>query len=272
MADNQWQSLEDMVFEHKNKNYGAYRLRSNERGYLTKAFFIGTIIFVLFVLLLYFYNRWQVTRGEKDRAVNIELIEIQAPEEEEIFVEKDEPPPPPPPEQEEVAQVKMVMPEPKKSVVVEETIPPKEETENKVIGLENKEGRATNDAALSHGKNDAPPAPPVPPPPDNKIFNVVDQDAEFKGGEVSKYIARYIEYTDRALDNGTEGKILVRFIVEKDGTVTGIDVVGKKLGDGLDEIAKNAIRKTSKMWIPGKVNNQPVRSYFRVPITFRLPQ
>ena len=280
MAENNMKSLDDIVFEHKNKDYGAYWIRNTERKYLTRAFIIGTAIFIAFVLLLYFYNRWQANSGEVQKAVNIELTDIQTPEEEneEIFEPKDEPPPPPPVQQDEVAQVKMVIPEPKKVVVKEETVPKVQDTKDKAIGLEDKEGKNTTDAAISHGpKNDVPPAPPPPIPPadPNKVFTQVDQEAEFKGGglkEVSKFIARYMEYTDRAIDNGTEGKITVRFVVEKDGSVTDVQVAGKKLGDGLDEVAIAAIKKTSKMWTPAKVNNQPVRSYFRVPVAFRLPQ
>ncbi|MDR1877694.1 MAG: TonB family protein [Flavobacteriaceae bacterium] len=275
MAENRLKSLEDIIFEHKNKTYGAYRLRNNERGYLAKALLIGGTIFVIFVLLLYFYNRWEASRKEADKSVTIELADIQEPEEEEILEAKDEPPPPPPPpQQEEVAQVKMIMPEPKKNVVEEEPPPSVQETENKAIGTENKEGRSTNDAAVANGTpNEVPPAPPIPPPPDNKVFEKVDEDAAFEGKEgVSKFIHKYIDYTDRAIDNGTEGKITIRFVVEKDGSVSDVQVLGKKLGDGLDEIAISAIKKTSKKWTPGKVNGQPVRSYFKVPIHFRLPQ
>ena len=205
-------------------------------------------------------------------------MDIQTPQEEkeEIYEPKSEPPPPPPVQQDEVAQVKMVIPEPKKVVVKEETVPKVQDTKDKAIGLEDKDGKSTTDAAISNGpKNDVSPAPPPPVPPadPNKVFEQVDEEAIFKGkGKVHDFISKQIYYTDRARDNGTEGKITVKFVVEKDGTITNVVIAGKKLGDGLDEEAIKAIKKTSKMWIPAKVNNQPVRSYFRVPITFRLPE
>lgn len=277
MAENNMKSLDDIVFKHKNKSYGAYWLRNKESKYLTRAFVIGTVIFIVFVMLLYFYNKWQANSKDEQKSVVIDLTDIQTPQEEkeEIYEPKSEPPPPPPVQQDEVAQVKMVIPEPKKVVVKEETVPKVQDTKDKAIGLEDKDGKSTTDAAISNGpKNDVPPAPPPPVPPadPNKVFLQVDEEAIFKGGNIKKFISNNLNYTDRAMENGTEGKITVRFVVEMDGTVTNIVVVGKKLGDGLDEEAIKAIKKSSKMWIPAKVNNKPVRYHFRVPITFRLPE
>ncbi|MDR1877693.1 MAG: energy transducer TonB [Flavobacteriaceae bacterium] len=156
------------------------------------------------------------------------------------------------------SQVK-IMPEPKENVVEEETITPL--PDNKVLGAENKEENETSGTT----------APPVVSP---SIFTYVDEEAKFKGGglkEASEFIAKNMKYTKKAIKNETEGKILVRFVVEIDGSVSDIQVVGKKLGDGLDEIAINAVKETDKMWIPAKWEGQIVRSYFRIPITFRLP-
>ena len=277
MAENNMKSLDDIVFKHKNKSYGAYWLRNKESKYLTRAFVIGTVIFIVFVMLLYFYNKWQANSKDEQKSVVIDLTDIQTPQEEkeEIYEQKTAPPPPPPVQQDEVAQVKMVIPEPKKVVVKEETVPKVQDTKDKAIGLEDKDGKSTTDAAISNGpKNDVSPAPPPPVPPadPNKVFEQVDEEAIFKGGNIKKFISNNLNYTDRAMENGTEGKITVRFVVEMDGTVTNIVVVGKKLGDGLDEEAIKAIKKSSKMWIPAKVNNKPVRYHFRVPITFRLPE
>ncbi|MGM5629685.1 energy transducer TonB [Apibacter raozihei] len=275
MAQNKLKSLDDIVFEQKNKSYGAYRLRQNEKGYLLKAFLIGTTIFVLFVLVLYFYNRWQAGKKENEVSVVANLTEIEIPkEEEEIFEQNNEPPPPPKVEQEEIASIKVVVPEPKKVVVKEETVPEAKETENKVISTENKEGKATSSQAGNPGpKVEAPPGPPPPKPPvdDTQAFDNVEVNAEFTKGNVTQYISQFIEYSDRARDNGTQGNILIKFVVEKDGTITNVRVASKKLGDGLDEIAIKAVQKTNKMWKPGKIDGKPVRTNFRLPITFRLP-
>lgn len=277
MSDKQIQSLDDIVFEHKNKNYGAYRLRSNERGYLTKAFFIGTTIFVIFILIIYFYNNWQTKKGTIDKAVNVELKNIDSPKKEDDVVEvKPEEPKPAPPQQDEVAQIKMVMPEPKKVVVKEETVPQVKETENKAIGLENKEGRGTGDAAIAHGpKNDVPPAPPVAAPPvvnDNKIFDGdVEQEAQYPGGieSLRNFVASRIEYPSRALDRNTEGRVMIKFVVERDGNVSQVTII-KDIGDGCGAEAVRVLKQTKK-WKPALVNGKAVRSIFRFPVVFRLP-
>ncbi len=274
MADNQIKSLDDIVFEHKNKSYGAYNLRKTEKSYLFKAFLIGTIIFVLFVLLLFFYNRWQAKKAAQEKEVNVTLTDINIPEEKEEIVEIKEEKAPPPVQQDNVASVKMIMPEPKKNVIREETVPPKEAFDKGNPGTKDKEGDkgdAGNPGEQKPGEQKPPPIDP--PPPSNKVFDVVDQEAVFKGKVgITAFIGNNLEYTEKAIDNGTEGKIIVKFVVERDGSVSDVKVISKRLGDGLDEEAIRAIKKTSGMWTPGKVNDQPVRSYFRVPITFRAPQ
>ncbi|WP_128331407.1 energy transducer TonB [Apibacter sp. HY039] len=144
-------------------------------------------------------------------------------------------------------------------------VPVAKETENRVLSNETKEGKATT----SQAKNPDP--SPVPSVNDDQIFDKVEVNAEFTKGNVTQYISQFIEYTDRARDNGTQGNILIKFVVEKDGTITNVRVASKKLGDGLDEMVVKAVYKTNKMWKPAKVDGKPVRTNFRLPITFRLP-
>ncbi|MGM5630905.1 energy transducer TonB [Apibacter raozihei] len=107
---------------------------------------------------------------------------------------------------------------------------------------------------------------------ENYIFNQVDKRAKFTEGEISRYIAQYIEYTEVARDKGTQGKMLIKFVVEKDGSVSNISVVGKKLGDGLDEMCIEAVKKTEGKWKPATIDGKPVRSFFRLPVSFVLPK
>lgn len=281
MSDKHLQSLDDIIFEHKNRNYGAYRLRNNEKGYLTKAFFIGAAIFILFILLLYVYNRKEAESNEKSKeAVKVNLSDLNPPDDNKddvVEIKPEEPKAPPPPQQDEVAQVKMVMPEPKKVVVKEETVPQVQETKDKALGLENKDGKGTGDAAIAHGKqNDVPAAsipPPVTPPVnDNRIFDGdVEQEAQYPGGieSLRKFVASRIEYPSRAIDRNTEGRVMIKFVVEKDGSVSQVSIV-KDIGDGCGAEAVRVIKQTKK-WKPAMVNGKTVRSIFRFPVVFRIP-
>lgn len=279
MSDKHLQSLDDIIFEHKNRNYGAYRLRNNEKGYLTKAFFIGAAIFILFILLLYVYNRKEANSNTLDKEVKVELKNIDSPEDkkdEVVEIKPEEPKAPPPPQQDEVAQVKMVMPEPKKVVVKEETVPQVQETKDKALGLENKDGKGTNDPVITHGdpNNVSPaPTPPVTPPVnDNRIFDGdVEQEAQYPGGieSLRKFVASRIEYPSRAIDRNTEGRVMIKFVVEKDGSVSQVSIV-KDIGDGCGAEAVRVIKQTKK-WKPAMVNGKTVRSIFRFPVVFRIP-
>jgi len=276
MTENQFKTLEDIVFEHKNKNYGAYRLRSNQGGYLLKAFIIGTTVFIILVLSMFLYNKWKFAHGKTEVAIDVNMTDLnirdkeeEKPKEEIKQEEKI------PPKQEETAQAKMVMPTPTKDIRVknEETIPTAKETENKDLGTENREGKASTGAIGGGPVSEGPPGPVVLPKDDNKIFEGnVDQEALYPGGlkALTDYISSNLDYPQRALDNGTQGRVSVRFVVEKDGSVSNIQVT-KDIGDGCgDEVVR--ILKRTKKWKPAMVDGSPVRSYYRLPVTFRLPE
>ena len=277
MAENQFKTLNDIVFEHKNKSYGAYRLRSNQGGYLLRAFLIGTSVSIILVLSLFVYNKWKFAHGKTDFIIDVNMTNlnnIKDKEEEQPKEIKQEEKIPP--KQEETAQVKMVMPTPKKDNLVKvETPPPTvEQTVNKDIGTENREGKESTGAIGGGPVSEGPPVGPVTPPVDDKkLFDGnVDQEAQYPGGlkALTDFVASNLEYPQRALDNGTQGKVLVRFVVEKDGAVSGIQVI-KDIGDGCgDEVIR--ILKRTKKWTPAKVNGLPVRSVYRLPVTFRLPE
>lgn len=100
-----------------------------------------------------------------------------------------------------------------------------------------------------------------------------EQNAEYPGGSMAlkKFISTHIEYPQTAFDNNIVGKVIMQFIVEKDGSVTHISPI-KDIGGGCAEVIAKAIKLTSNRWKPALVNNIPVRSYFRIPISFSLPE
>ncbi|MGQ8337347.1 energy transducer TonB [Sunxiuqinia sp. A32] len=105
---------------------------------------------------------------------------------------------------------------------------------------------------------------------ESQVFYIVEEMPEFPGGELAlrKFIANSIQYPVVAQENGIEGKVYVRFVVNADGRVSNAEVI-RSVDPALD---KEAIRVVSNLpiWKPGKQRGKPVRVAFSVPISFVL--
>lgn len=148
MSDNnkQLKSLDEIVFEKRNKAYGAYDMRMSEKSTLLKAFLRGFIIIAILAFGLFASATGLFkTKESKEVVVDVQLEDLKLPEPPKEEPEVVEPEPEPEQQenhyQEETAQVKMVIPEPKAQPKKEETIPDVKETVNKDLGLENREGK-----------------------------------------------------------------------------------------------------------------------------------
>lgn len=131
-------------------------------------------------------------------------------------------------------------------------------------------------------RNEASPTPtPPPPPPDfstsspadeyeGEIFDVVETEPQFSGGEMAMqdFIKKKVKYPEMAIQMGDQGKVYVRFVIEKDGSVTNVDIA-RGVTPELDKEAMRVIRMMPK-WIPGKQRGKPVRTAVVVPIVFKL--
>jgi protein TonB len=101
----------------------------------------------------------------------------------------------------------------------------------------------------------------------------VSEKAEFKGGAIARqrFIAENLEYPQSAIDEGIEGRVMVSFVVERDGSVSNVKILGsRRLGFGLEEAAIDVVKKMSGYWNPAKQREKPVRMRFRQPIKFQL--
>ena len=118
-------------------------------------------------------------------------------------------------------------------------------------------------------------APPVEAPVveevEEEIFVVVESMPEFPGGqqEMMKYIAENIKYPVIAQENGIQGRVICQFVIEKNGSVTDIQVVRSSGDASLDKEAERVI-KTMPKWKPGKQRGKPVRVKYTIPVAFRL--
>jgi len=262
-------TLDDMVFENRNKAYGAYDLRKTYKKTINRSLVIGAIAFLVALIAPFLYASLK-PKAKQEVAVEIDLTKLKDEKKDE---KPPELPPPPPPEQKppEVAQVKFLPPEPKPDEEVKQEDPPPkvEEVENKVISNQDKEGVDATEIA----------APPVEAPKvvaevekprEDEIFTTVEQNPEFPGGQKEMYgfIGKNLKYPSAAQRANVSGKVFVKFVVERNGSIGDVQVL-KGIGFGCDEEAIRVIKSMPK-WSPGKQNGREVRVYFTMPIVYQL--
>lgn len=113
----------------------------------------------------------------------------------------------------------------------------------------------------------------IPPPFEagDAIFSAVEVPAEYPGGgeAVKAWITANLRYPETARLNGVEGHVGVRFVVEKDGTISHIHLT-KRVSKELNEEATRLIESLPEKWQPATIDGQIVRSYFNIPVVFRL--
>lgn len=106
--------------------------------------------------------------------------------------------------------------------------------------------------------------------PDDKVYDVVEQMPTFPGGPAAlmQYISNSTRYPKVAQANGIQGRVTVQFVVEKDGSISGVRTM-KSVEPSLDREAERLVKSMPK-WNPGKQNGSAVRVYYFVPVVFRL--
>ena len=267
-------SLDDIVFENRNKAYGAYDLRTNYRSVLTKAFIFGTILFCVAAFTPFVIMKIKQMNAKETQEVNANLIEIIP---EETIIEEpveEEPPPPPPPKEEPPQQevIQNVVPEPVKAPKVETPPPPITKQLETTTGLVNVEGVKT------------PTYTPPPPPPgpsksttvevkpqvsESQVYTEVEQLAEFKGG-INAFRSKVQNNFDTSVMSGDEGtvKTEVTFVVERDGSITDVKASGPNKDFNAEAI--RTVKSVRDKWTPAKINGQAVRYRYRLPLTLQF--
>ncbi|WP_142685846.1 energy transducer TonB [Chitinophaga polysaccharea] len=264
----------DILFYGRNKDYGAYELRSRYDGRVRNAV-MGTASIMLVMIGGYVLNNTLMAAEAVHRPVlaekKIELKTLEMPPEPPVTI----PPPPvnsaPPPL---AASIRATTP-----VIVDTDVPPDEmppkiaDQEDNVVGFttsDGVEGGADIDLkANGSGGVGVVAAPPASNPDAPRTF--VEIMPEFPGGEaaLAKYLGNNIRYPHTAQENGIQGTVFIQFIVNRDGSISQVKTTGAAKGGGLEE---EAIRVVSKMpkWRPGKQNGEYVAVYFNLPVRFTL--
>ena len=269
----------DMVFAGKNKEYGAYQLRKGTSGRNIKAL----LILVIAAALVGGFLAWKVIEQKQaeEQQAYMEAMEL-AKLQEQAKKEKKKPEPiKPKVEQKKEIPVaretqKFTAPVIKKDELVKEENQVKrmDQLDDKVaVGTENKEG--VKDRTVEAVRNDiavaAPPPPPAPKPEvANKVFDVVEEMPSFPGGQgaLMAFLSSNIKYPVVAQENGVQGRVIVGFVVEKDGSISDVKVM-RSVDPSLDREAQRVVKAMPK-WKPGKQNGSAVRVKYTVPVVFRL--
>ncbi len=249
-------SFDDIVFEMRNKEYGAYKLRKKYKRNVIISMVIAVIIFSTAILIPYLNAKAAENRSKRaERQVEIKMENLDQPAEQIA-----PPPPPPPPPQDAVQQARYVPP------VVVDSVKPEEAVQlmtadQAQIEVRDEEVVEIVEVVKEEVREEEPEAEP---------FVVVEEMPMFPGGDAAllAYIAENTQYPEVAKENNIQGKVIVRFCVTSKGTVDRVSIL-----KGVDpELDKEAIRvvQTLPSFKPGKQGGKPVPVWYMVPINFTL--
>jgi len=249
-------AFDDIVFENRNKEYGAYRLRKRYSRNVLISMLIGILILSTAVFIPYLNAKAAENRAKKaERQVEIKMQNLDQPAEQVA-----PPPPPPPPPQDVVQQARYVPP------VVVDSVKPEENVQlmtadQAQVEVKNEEIVEEVQVAKEEVQEEDAEAEP---------FVVVEEMPMFPGGETAllQYIADHTQYPEVAKENNIQGKVIVRFCVTSKGGVDKVSIL-----KGVDpELDKEAIRVVGTLptFKPGKQGGKPVPVWYMVPINFTL--
>lgn len=264
-------SLDEIVFENRNKAYGAYALRLNYPRNVQKALVIGIGLFCMMIYLPKALSSLNPSK-KADVAIVAKITDVvlDTPKEEIVV------PPPPAVEVPVQRQVRYLPPEVVTEVLEEIPPPTIEALDNAQISSQNVEGEDFRDDII------LPPAEMTGPSKgrdigadskvEDKVFMNVEQQPEYNGGqaELMKFLSKNMRYPSQAARANIQGRVIVQFTVMPDGTIADIQTL-KGIGFGCDEEAERVVKLMPK-WIPGRQSGNPVRVRFTLPIHFSLQE
>jgi protein TonB len=250
--------LDDLVFEGRNKSYGAYFLRRKYGRHLIWALLISLFVYVLGFGTPYIISLLKPPPPpiEKKKVTYTELAPPPP-------IDKTQPPPPPPPNVPPPKAIKFTPPviKPDEEVKPEDVPPPVDQPMPVTAEAAPVDPGATYDFS-------GPAAPVEEAKP--AIFTYVEQMPEFPGGqtELMKYLSKNLRYPPAARENGIEGRVVLQFVVDESGTISDIQVL-RDIGGGCAEEAVRVV-KSMPPWKAGRQNGNAVKVYFKLPVTFKL--
>lgn len=264
----------DLVFEGRNKAYGAYRLRKSTTKRNILAMVAVVILLVVAFIILTVKNFVDEQRAKVAMTQVAELTNYKQPEKKaEVKQKKIEVEP-----ERVVERVKSSIKFTAPVIKKDDEVKPDEELKTQDELMSTKTAIGTFDVKGNDDANGlvlkakeviAEPEPPKHEE-ENKVFDIVEQQPLFPGGPAAlmKYLSENTKYPVVAQENGVQGRVTVQFVVEKDGSISDVHVL-RGVDPSLDKEAVRVV-KSMPRWTPGKQNGITVRVNYRVPVLFRL--
>ena len=271
LSSKEWR---DLIFEGKNKEFGAYELRAQSDARHNRAMIVVVLVIAAVLALIFVIDK--LPKPEAD--INTEVEQTMM----ELATEQDEPE-----EEPEQQRVEEVQPEALPEEIlntmkvteiaivddseVTEEIKSQEEIMESTTALGNTDfDQGTDDINVVREHKDEIIVEEKTPVNDNQVFTAVEQMPQFPGGEgeLMKYLSTHIKYPQMAMENNVQGQVVVQFVVQKDGSIGEVKVVRSKDPD-LDKEAVRVV-KTLPNFIPGKMNGQAVNVWYTLPVRFKL--
>jgi len=251
-------NLDDLVFDERNQNYGAYYLRSCYNKNVTRALTISVLAILLATIIPFIVFKQAHSVNVND-VVMVDFGEMDKPADDVT----PPPPPPPPPVENLEHRVRFTPP-----VITEDNV---EDTH--LLNQDELNKQSTNTAPIITDElniisEDKTKSKVIDQP--EPIFTIVSIQPSFEGGvdKMYQWLGENIKYPQEARESGISGTVVVTFVVEKDGSITNVEPLNK-IGGGCEQEAVRVVKLMPK-WRGGKQNNMPVRVQFNIPIKFSL--
>lgn len=268
---NQWL---DLVFKNRNQVYGAYELRKNNARTTVKAFLYAVGLFSILVItpwLIHVLSKPNPVTGNNERIKIIEVNLLSRIKELKPETKPFTKVPSKPVQHKSIQYSKMnIVPENQ----AESDIPTQEQLHEAVISTTNSNGEESLNLNPIEIQEETSNTTGSSVPAENMELHTLDgieNYPEFPGGHSAfiKFLSRNLKYPGIAVEKGIEGKVLISFIIEKNGRLSNIKILSG-IGYGCDEEAIRVLEKSPE-WKPGIQNKQKVRVAYTLPINFSLP-
>ncbi len=261
----------DLVFEGKNKNYGAYALRQKSSDRHLKAMFIVSMLIVTLITGIKLSATIKEAVGDKDtmnREVVLDRINLTEPKPEEIIVPQETTPPP-----KVLPAIKYTAPVIDKTATIDDEMKTQDElNKSKAVIFSKDLAGDENDPSAVNPKDVKDQVETVTAVKEavSKPIEVAEIMPSFPGGdkELMKYLSENLKYPVVDLEQGREGRVVLRFVVGTDGNISNIEIQ-RSISSTCDKEAVRVVKSMPK-WIPGRQNGKAVPVYFSLPVRFKI--